>query len=67
VGTVSPARRTSRTSADRLALALELLRDPAFDALITGESPFEQLPGVLAGLAAGTLPALCHLITYSGE
>ena len=67
VGTVSPARRTSRTFADRLALALELLRDPAFDALITGESRFEQLPGVLAGLAAGTLPALCHLITYSGE
>lgn len=64
VGTVSPARRASRTFADRLALALELLRDPAFDALITGESPFEELPGVLAGLAAGTLPALCHLITY---
>ena len=36
VGTVSPARRGRRTTADRLALALELLRDPAFDALITG-------------------------------
>ncbi len=67
VGTVSPARRASRTFADRLALALDLLRDPAFDALITGESRFEQLPEVLAGLAAGTLPALCHLVTYSGE
>jgi len=67
VGTVSPARRGSRTFADRLALALELLRDPAFDALITGESSFEQLPKVLARLADGTLPALCHLITYSGE
>jgi threonine dehydrogenase-like Zn-dependent dehydrogenase len=66
VGTVSPARRGRRTIADRLALALEL-RDPAFDALITGESSFEQLPDVLAGMAAGTLPALCHLITYSGE
>ncbi len=65
VGTVSPARRTSRTFADRLALALDLLRDPAFDALITGESPFEQLPDVLARLAAGTLPALCHMINYS--
>jgi len=64
VGTVSPARRGSRTFGDRLALALELLRDPAFDALITGESRFEQLPEVLAGLAAGTIPALCHLITY---
>ena len=33
VGTVSPARRGRRTTADRLALALDLLRDPAFDAL----------------------------------
>ena len=67
VGTVSPARHGRRTSADRLALALDLLRDPAFDALITGESPFEQLPDVLAGMAAGTDPALSHLITYGGE
>src|SRR5690242_18750591 len=37
VGVVSPARASRRTFADRLALALELLRDPAFDALITGE------------------------------
>jgi threonine dehydrogenase-like Zn-dependent dehydrogenase len=67
VGAVAPARRGSRTFADRLALALELLRDPAFDALITGESRFERLPEVLADLAAGRLPALCHLVTYSGE
>src|SRR6266536_788016 len=67
VGTVSPARRASRTPADRLALALDLLHDPVFDALITGRSSFQQLPEVLAGLAAGTLPALCHLITYRGE
>jgi threonine dehydrogenase-like Zn-dependent dehydrogenase len=64
VGTVSPARASRRTSADRLALALELLRDPAFDALLTGESPFHELPDVMARLAAGSLPALCHTITY---
>ncbi|UWZ49970.1 zinc-binding alcohol dehydrogenase [Dactylosporangium matsuzakiense] len=64
VGTVSPARSGSRTYADRLALALRLLRDPAFDALITGSSPFADLPAVLPRLADGTLPALCHLITY---
>ena len=64
VGTVSPARGARRTPADRLRLALELLRDPAFDALITGQSPFEELPAVMAQLAAGTLPALCHTITY---
>src|SRR4051794_30317348 len=38
VGTVSPARAARRTAADRLALALDLLRDPAYDALLTGES-----------------------------
>src|SRR3954465_9376327 len=30
VGTLSPARAARRTTADRLALALDLLRDPAF-------------------------------------
>jgi threonine dehydrogenase-like Zn-dependent dehydrogenase len=64
VGTVAPARAGSRTTADRLALALDLLRDPAFDALLTGTSPFRELPDVLARLAAGTLDALCHTITY---
>jgi threonine dehydrogenase-like Zn-dependent dehydrogenase len=64
VGMVSPARRDRRTPADRLALALELLRDPAFDALITGASRFDELPDVMSRLAAGTLPALCHSISY---
>ena len=66
VGTLSPARGGRRTPADRLALALELLRDPAFDALVTGQSPFAELPEVMARLAAGSLPALCHTITYDG-
>jgi len=66
VGAVAPARRARRSPADRLALALELLRDPAFDALLTGASPFHELPEVMAGLADGTLPALCHGITYDG-
>jgi threonine dehydrogenase-like Zn-dependent dehydrogenase len=67
VGTVSPARSVRRTTADRLALALELLRDPAFDALLTGASPFARLPTVMGRLADGTLPALCHTITYEEE
>src|SRR3954468_9333925 len=67
VGTLSPARSARRTTADRLALALDLLRDPAFDALITGQSPFGELPDVMARLAAGSLPAICHTITYDGE
>jgi threonine dehydrogenase-like Zn-dependent dehydrogenase len=64
VGTLSPARSTRRSAADRLALALELLRDPAFDALVTGQSRFCELPEVMARLAAGSLSALCHTITY---
>jgi threonine dehydrogenase-like Zn-dependent dehydrogenase len=67
VGTLSPARGGRRTTADRLALALELLRDPAFDALVTGESHFSELPDVMARLAAGSLRALCHTITYDGR
>src|SRR3982750_1166792 len=66
VGTVSPARSARRTTADPLALAPAPLRDPAFDVLVTGESRFDELPGVMARLAAGSLPALCHTITYDG-
>lgn len=65
VGTVSPARRASRTYADRLALALELLADPALDALITGESAFAELAEVMPKLASGEIPALCHRVRYA--
>jgi NADPH:quinone reductase-like Zn-dependent oxidoreductase len=64
VGAVAAARRGRRTHADRLALALDLLRDPAFDVLLTGRSRFEELPEVLPRLVDGSLPALCHTITY---
>jgi hypothetical protein len=64
VGAVAAARRSRRTTSDRLALALELLGDPAFDALVTGRSPFEELPAVMGHLADGSLPALCHTIDY---
>jgi threonine dehydrogenase-like Zn-dependent dehydrogenase len=64
VGAVSPARRSQRSSADRLALALELLADPAFDVLLTGRSPLADLPSVLARLADGDRTTLCHTIDY---
>ncbi|MGW1005566.1 dehydrogenase [Streptomyces sp. NPDC002520] len=64
VGTVSPAARPGRGYAERMALALDLLADPALDALITGESAFEELPEVMPGLASGEIPALCHRIRY---
>jgi NADPH:quinone reductase-like Zn-dependent oxidoreductase len=64
VGTLSPARGGRRTTADRLRLALELLRDPTFDALVTGQARFRELPDVMARLADGSLSALCHAVTY---
>jgi threonine dehydrogenase-like Zn-dependent dehydrogenase len=62
VGRLPPGRR--RSTADRMALALRLLADPAYDALLTGESDFADLPQVIAALASGELPALCHTIRY---
>jgi len=64
---VAPARRARRSFADRLGLALDLLRDPAFDVLLTGRSRFRELPQVLPRLSTGDLPALCHVIEYAGE
>jgi threonine dehydrogenase-like Zn-dependent dehydrogenase len=67
VGRVAAARRGSRTTGDRLALALSLLADPAFDALLTGESAFAELPDLMPRLASGDLPAICHTIAYDRE
>jgi threonine dehydrogenase-like Zn-dependent dehydrogenase len=64
VGRVAPARRSRRSTADRLALALDLLRDPDFDALLSTGSGFDDLPDVLARLASGKLATLCHLVSY---
>lgn len=64
VGSVAPARRGHRSTGDRLALALELLRDARFDALLSGESTFSELPRVLPALASGEWSTLCHVITY---
>jgi hypothetical protein len=35
--------------------------------LITGHSAFAELPDVMARLAEGSLPALCHAITYDED
>jgi threonine dehydrogenase-like Zn-dependent dehydrogenase len=54
VGSVAPARRARCSRRQRLALALELLADPVYDRLLSGESRFDELPAVLARLAAGS-------------
>jgi threonine dehydrogenase-like Zn-dependent dehydrogenase len=65
VGTVATARRARRTPAERRAVAVDLLRDPAYDVLLSGRSAFAELPAVMAKLADGSLPALCHTIRYA--
>ena len=64
VGAVSPPVRPRWTHARRLAKALELLCCPALDALITGEAPFDALPGLMPALAAGPAGVLCQRIVY---
>jgi threonine dehydrogenase-like Zn-dependent dehydrogenase len=66
VGEVALARRHRRTRSERLALALRLLRDDAFDALLTGATPFAELPTLMAELSSGARTALCHSVTYPG-
>ncbi|RDD61383.1 zinc-dependent alcohol dehydrogenase [Ferruginivarius sediminum] len=67
VGSVSPVRRARWTHRRRLELALEVLRDARFDALITGESRFEDLPNAIARLAREPGGTLCHRIVYAQE
>ena len=64
VGRIPVDRQPRWTHHARLALALDLLREPAFDALITGESNFDVLPEVLARLSEAPGDTLCHRIRY---
>jgi threonine dehydrogenase-like Zn-dependent dehydrogenase len=61
VGTVGHPRRDY---AQRLALTMRLLADPAYDSLISGEFVFDELPEVLPKLASGELRGLCLRISY---
>ena len=65
VGRVAPSQRARWDTRRRMQLALRLLRDPALDALITGESAFDALPDVMAALARAPGDTLCHRIRYS--
>jgi len=62
VGAVAPAMRGRRTHAERLAVALALLTDPAYDALLEGPTSFRDLPDAMPGILAPG--GLCHVITY---
>ncbi|MGD8287566.1 MAG: zinc-binding alcohol dehydrogenase, partial [Gemmatimonadota bacterium] len=64
VGRIPAHRAHEWNHRRRLSRALELLLDDRLDALISGESDFEELPRLLAELAAGPAGALCHRIRY---
>ncbi|HWE73825.1 MAG TPA: zinc-binding alcohol dehydrogenase [Stellaceae bacterium] len=64
VGAVAPARRARRTHRDRLALALTLLADAAYDRLISGHCTLDTLPQRMAQLAAAPDGALAEIVLY---
>ena len=65
VGVVSPNR--PRSYAQRLAVALDLLADPRFDALVTSECRFEELPAALPKLISREPSSLCLRVTYDSD
>jgi threonine dehydrogenase-like Zn-dependent dehydrogenase len=64
VGKVAPSHRAEVTERQRLAAALELLADPALDALLAPAVKFRELPGQLARLLATETDVLCPVIDY---
>lgn len=67
VGRVAPARAARRSTSDRLRLALDLLRDDAFDALLAPPLTFADLPDTLRAMDAGSGTTLCQVISYPQE
>ena len=64
VGHIAAAQRRRWDQRRRMATVMALLDDPALDALIGGESPFTDLPRILAELTENPNGALCHRIVY---
>lgn len=65
VGHLPPERMPRWDCQRRLRLALGLLTDPQLDVLISGESPFAELPKLLEDLSSNPANTLCHRIRYS--
>ena len=65
VGAVASPQRARWDTKRRMALALALLADPVLDVLITGESPFEELPDVMRRVTASASSTLCHRIKFA--
>lgn len=69
VGHVATSQRGRWTPRRRLQLALSLLADPVLDELITDRARFDELPALLALLAAGAdnSHTLCQRIDYPAD
>lgn len=63
VGAVARSRRARVSPRGRMTEALALLDHAALDALITDESPFEEMPAVMAAQSAER-STICHRIAY---
>lgn len=67
VSRIAPSRAVRRSFTDRLAIALDALRDDAFDALLSPPVDFADLPEVFTELDAGGGSSLCTLVNYPQE
>lgn len=65
VGAVASPMRGRRSHGERLAMALELLADPAYDTLLDGPTRFEDMPHMMPRILESG--SLCHVITYGTE
>ncbi len=64
VGAISPSMRGRRTYRNRMSLALHLLADERFDALLAQPQHFSMLPAIMSELVKGGSDIMCQLITY---
>jgi 2-desacetyl-2-hydroxyethyl bacteriochlorophyllide A dehydrogenase len=64
VAHIAASQRARWDYSRRMRLVMRLLESPELDALITGESTFDELPAVMQELAGGTTGSLCHRISY---
>jgi NADPH:quinone reductase-like Zn-dependent oxidoreductase len=64
VGTVAPSHRPRWTNARRLAAALELLRAPQLEALLSPPISFDELPANLPSIFGAESDRVCPLIRY---
>lgn len=63
VGAVALPRRHRRTNAQRLQLAAATLKDPLFDAFLSSECQFQNLPTTLVKLFEKP-GGFCHVVAY---